>query len=98
MNDIEFDVITREIKMTTTGDFSVTANPSVQNGGIILLSRCAYINNPMLGIGLEDVINAPTSKTAYELNRWQNECVQDGATIAQYTINAPKVQTDISYL
>ena len=98
MNDIEFDVITREIIMTVTGDFSVTSNPSVQNGGIILLSRCGYVANPMLGVGLEDVINAPTSKTAYELNRWQNQCINDGATIAQYSINAPKVITDISYL
>lgn len=98
MTDIEFDVINREIVLAGNGDFSVTANPSVQNGGIILLSRCGIINSPMLGVGLEDVINAPTSKTAYELNRWQNQCVQDGATVAQYSIKAPKVITDISYL
>ena len=100
MNDLVFDIVARELVMLS-GDFTTTSNPSVQNGGIIEESRCAFISNPMLGIGLEDIINANAGKAAYEMNRWQSQCKSDGATLAKwnatYTGTTAQLNTFISY-
>lgn len=102
MTDIEFDITTREIVLAEDDDFSVIENPSVQNGGIIQYSRCAFVNNPMLGIGMEQIINSNDISAAYEMNRWQSQCKNDGATIAKWsgTTNGNNlvVKTQISYL
>lgn len=100
MNDILFDVVTREMVMQNN-DFAITSNPSIQNGGIIQYSRCSFLSTPMLGIGMEDLINSATVKTAYEMNRWQQQCKQDTATIAKWTATQTgqviKINIQISY-
>lgn len=83
MNDIKFDVVTREIVMKNN-DFDLTDNPSVQNGGIIMYSSCANPEKPMVGIGILEIIGANGSKEAYEMNRWQAQVKADGATIASW--------------
>lgn len=102
MNDLEFDIVTRELVMVK-GDFATTTNPSVQNGGSILYSRGANPLAPMIGIGLiPEVIEGTPKVLTYELNRWQSMAYADGATLAQWTaIPSPRnsdVLTDISYL
>ena len=88
MMDVLFDIVARDIVMTgngETGDFSVTENPSVQNGGILLRSKVAVLNSPMAGIGLpEQVMGSHPSVVTAELNRWKGMCSRDGATIAKY--------------
>lgn len=100
MNDITFDIVNREIVLKNN-DFEQTVNPSVQNGGILLYSRCANPVLPILGIGILEVINAGMSKVAYELNRWQSQAKDDGATIAGWKSNpvngSADIITDISY-
>jgi hypothetical protein len=99
--DIQFDIVTREIVMKDN-DFTTTENPSVQNGGILLYSRCTNLGQPMAGIGMEEVIGADMTKTAYELNRWQQMAKDDGATIAKWSAiqlpnNVVGFQTEVSY-
>jgi hypothetical protein len=103
MNDIHFNIKTKDIVLDSNNEFEFTANPSIQNGGIIQFSRCSFISNPMLGIGMTDLINAATSKTAYEMNRWQQQCVNDQASFAKWTSknlagNTIEIDTEISYL
>lgn len=88
MNDIRFNIATREIDFTPDGsDFAVTSNPSVQNGGILLYSLGAFPLTPMLGVGLvPQVINGARRDFIYCLNRWQQQGYQDGATLAKWTI------------
>jgi hypothetical protein len=83
MYDISFDIESREIIMKNN-DFATTDNPSVQNGGIMLYSRCANLQFPMAGIGVEDMIGAGLTKATYELNRWQAMAKNDGATVAKW--------------
>lgn len=83
MLDINFDITTREIVMKNN-DFTTTENPSVQNGGNILYSRCANSLQPMTGIGILEIIGANGSKAAFEMNRWQAQTLNDGATIAKW--------------
>ena len=102
MLDLKFDIRTRELVLTD-GDFVSTENPSIQNGGIIQFSRCAFLSNPMLGIGMEDVINANDVKTAYEMNRWQQQAKSDGATVARWTAkkienNGIETHTEVDWL
>lgn len=102
MIGIHFDIVTQEITFKNN-DFELTENPSVQNGGIIEISRCAFIETPMLGIGLTDFINSNSSTASFEMNRWQFQCKNDGATKATWkgTVmsgNGIQVTTDISYL
>lgn len=108
MNDILFDIITREIVLTdslftTDLDFKTTDNPSVQNGGICLFGRCINLSYPMFGIGMEEPMGANMNKMAYELNRWQTQVKNDGATVATWKAvyiqpNKADFETDISYL
>lgn len=102
MQDVKFDIMTREIVMQGN-DFSLQANPSVQNGGIALYSRADNLRFPMFGIGAEDMINANMSKVAFELNRWKSMVSADGATIAKWSAeqqpnSVVRTLTEISYL
>jgi hypothetical protein len=90
MLDIEFDITTREVVTTAPPfsgnfDFATTDNPSVQNGGNILYSRCANPLAPMIGIGILEVMGSNNSKVAYEMNRWQAMTTNDGAVLAKWT-------------
>lgn len=81
MNDIQFDIVSREIMFTGQGsnsDFTLTQNPSVQNGGSLMLSRAANIYLPIFGIGIEDFINSNMTTGAAELGRWKQQVQQDG--------------------
>ena len=106
MYDILFDTVKRDIVMTgsgDTGDFATTTNPSVQNGGILLYSRCAVLTNPMYGIGVEQLMNAHPAVAVSEMNRWQAMCKQDGATLAKWSGSANAEDlfvetTQVSYL
>eukprot|EP01037_Dinobryon_pediforme_P011474 gene11474-11570_t len=100
-NDVEFDIIKRDIVMTGSGDtsdFVLTQNPSVQNGGILLRSKVAILNNPMYGIGLvEEVMGSHASIVTRELNRWKAQCMQDGATIAKWNASiTPQGQLNLN--
>lgn len=102
MYDIEFDIVQREIIMDGN-DFATTANPSTQNGGILLNSRCAFLSAPMAGIGLEDTINSSGTKLAFEMNRWKAQALNDSATICRWSAvtgqsGVPDVIMEISYL
>jgi hypothetical protein len=102
MNDIRFDIVTREIVMQNN-DFALQPNPSVQNGGIAQYSRVAHIRTPMFGIGVEEFMNADMTRVAYEMNRWKVMVSNDGATIARWSAvpiagNDVAVQTEISYI
>jgi hypothetical protein len=106
VNDIKFDIVTREIVMQNN-DFALQSNPSVQNGGIALYSRADNLRFPMFGIGAEDMINSDMTKVAYEMNRWKVMVSNDGATIARWSAapmvsieggNDVAIQTEISYL
>lgn len=101
MLDILFDIITRDIVMADD-DFATTVNPSVQNGGNLLFSRCANITQPMSGIGMEDVVNSNSGKATFELNRWKQMAALDGATLATWTATTSQdgidFKTNQSYL
>jgi hypothetical protein len=102
MNDIQFDIVTREIVLRNN-DFSLQSNPSVQNGGIALYSRADNLRFPMFGIGVEDMINADMTKVAFEMNRWQTMVSNDGAVIARWTAvpyqgNTAAISQEVSYL
>jgi hypothetical protein len=94
MYDIAFDITTREIIMKGN-DFFTTINPSNQNGGNILYSRCANPLAPMTGIGILEIIGANGSKAAFEMNRWQAQTLNDGATIAKWK-SSPLPDNDIA--
>lgn len=106
MQDILFDIITREVVMfkeaTPTEDMKLTSNPSVQNGGILLFSRCANVTNPIPGIGMEQVMNGNSYNATFEMNRWKQQCLADGATLATWNgvteNNVLKFTTDQSYI
>ena len=99
--DILFDITTREI-VFKNNDFETTENASVQNGGILLYSKAANPLVPMNGVGILDVINGDMSNATFELNRWQTQAKNDGATIATWTAEpkngSAKILTEISYL
>ena len=86
MFDIEFDITTREIFFNDgpSGDFISTTNPSVQNGGILLYARTPNLTNPILGIGIEQIMNSNSANATFEMNRWKAQAVTDGATIATW--------------
>jgi len=103
MNDIGFDIEKREV-ILKDGDFFIADNPSVQNGGIILETKNAFVSNPTLGVGILGVMGAPVSQVSFEMNRWKSQCLNDGAKKASYKIIATnndyseiKITTDISY-
>lgn len=102
MNDIIFALATREIVLKNN-DFATTENPDVQNGGILLYGICINPYLPIFGVGLTpDVINGNRKNFIVQLNRWQQQAYQDGATIARWSLLGPvgpkeKLLNEISY-
>ena len=101
--DLFFDATTRELVLND-GDFSLTQNASTQNGNIILFSHGAFVKTPTLGIGVENIINAPTDKITLEMNRWASQCSADKASLATWNfqvvdpkINSIAINTTIHY-
>lgn len=102
MQDVKFDIRTREIVMQGN-DFSLQSNPSVQNGGIAQYSRASNLRFPMFGIGIEDMMNANMTKVTFEMNRWKSMVSADGATIARWSAEPlpngdVQVMTEVSYI
>ena len=102
MIDIAFDITTREIQFEN-GDFKLTENPSIQNGGIIKDGTCVNIYFPTIGVGInENLINSPIEKVDYLMKLWQQQCRQDGATAADYkltqNVSDINIEIDVSYL
>lgn len=84
MQDIYFNTVTREISIKN-GDIVLTDNPSEQNGGILLYAKGFNLSFPLLGVGINDVINAGAGTDAvFELNRWKQQALNDGATGAEW--------------
>lgn len=81
--EILFDINARDCIMTN-GDFTTTSNPSVQNGGLLLLSRATNIFNLLMGIGINQVRGGTVAQAAYEMNRWVQQVKLDGGQ-ANYT-------------
>lgn len=97
--DLLFDIGTRELVMKN-GDFVTTNDPSPQNSGILLRSRCAVLLQPIAGVGIEQVINSNNTTMAYEMNRWKAMAIADGAVSAywQATPNsAEPSETDFKF-
>lgn len=96
MSDINFNAVTREVVLVD-GDYSLTTNPSTQNAAIIQYSRAAINRFPLLGVGMEQIINSPDNVTAYEMNRWATQCKRDGAQLAKFTNSNGVINTQINY-
>lgn len=99
MRSLQFDTETREIVLSN-GKTQTTNNPSIQNGIIIRDARCINVYSPVLGIGLNP-INSQSDKIVFQLNKWKTQCLQDGATTAEFDLNmtgVSNVTTDIDYI
>lgn len=95
MKDLAFDITTREV-ILKNGDFTTTADPSEQNGGIMLLGKGMNVRFPIFGVGLVPaVINGNLKNLVFQLNRWQQQCYQDGAQIARWTMQPVAGQASI---
>lgn len=87
--DIQFDPIFRDI-VFSDNDFSLTNNPSTQNGGIILESRVGNLLQPQVGTGFNSqVLGDNVANAAFELNRTVSQIVQDGGTADWKSIPPP---------
>jgi|GEM_PF-3239573 len=102
MIDIEFDILTGEIQFEN-GDFKLTPDPSIQNGGIIKEATCANIYYPTIGVGVnENLMNSPIERVISLMNQWSVQCKQDGAKLAKYQLkqsgSSLDIEINVSYL
>ena len=86
MSDIKFDIETMEL-VIENGDFVLELNPSVQNGGLILYTKNAFLIYPLLGIGINSMRNLNQSQIQKLLYKWQSQVVADGANSALATVS-----------
>jgi hypothetical protein len=84
MKAIEFDFNTRELVLSN-GKTNITNNPSVQNGMIILNTKCVNVLSPILGIGFNP-INSQADVVVEQLNRWKKQCKQEGAKESTFSL------------
>jgi hypothetical protein len=94
MKAIEFDIETQEI-VIKKGKTNITLNPSTQNGMIILNTKCINVYSPAIGVGA-NIINSQISGAIKELNRWKKQCNDDGAKVANFTIESDSTDNTIS--
>jgi len=99
MKALQFNTETREIVLSN-GKTQTTPNPSIQNGIIIRDARCVNVYSPILGVGFNP-INSQENSIVYQLNKWKKQCLQDGATTAEFDLannGISNVTTDIDYI
>lgn len=77
MKDLYYDIEAQDL-VVKNGDFVLTDNPSVQNGGIILLARGPNSLNPILGINVRQIQGGSLLQANYEMNRWKKQVFSDG--------------------
>ena len=104
MEDILFDIVTREIVITGQGDnsdFELTQNPSVQNGGIIMYGRGFNIYSPIYGIAVQEFLNGNMTNAAVQLARWKQMVQADGGKGTYVSSPNPReidFKIDVDYL
>ena len=86
MTDLLYNLDTMDISIKN-GDFEINNDVSQQNAGLILQTEHDYLLNPLLGIGIENVINSNFNVLEFELNRWKTQVLNDGAIEASWSIN-----------
>src|ERR1017187_4370195 len=94
MTDLTFDVNTREL-VVQNKKLVVTKNSSVQNGLIIRDAKCINVYTPILGIGFNP-INSQSDSINFELNRWKQQCINDGATNASFNAKLTGLQNAVA--
>lgn len=77
MLSLEYDIEEQDL-VITNGGLTLTDNPSVQNGGIVLLFRSFNVDNLILGIGINQIRGGSVLQANYEMNRWRAQVVKDG--------------------
>jgi hypothetical protein len=84
ISDLAYDTELMDIKIEE-GDFVVNTSLSEQNGALILNTKNVNLYNPLLGVGIGDVINGDISTLQQYLGRWQSQVLQDGGKSAVWT-------------
>lgn len=101
MFDIVYNIEKRNIVLSG-GSFTYTTNPSVQNGGLLLLARATNIRNLIMGIGINQLRGGSVAQANYELNRWKQQVTQDGGRASVNSIigedGQPDFEWDVNYL
>jgi hypothetical protein len=98
MTDLAFDINTREL-VIQNGQLVIAKDSSVQNGLIIRDAKCVNVYTPILGIGFNP-INSQAGSINFELNRWKHQCINDGATSAEFNAKItglPSATANIDY-
>lgn len=96
MTDLSYNIETQDWDFVD-GDFVVTDNVNVQNGGIILYFRAFNSSDPILGIGINQVRGSSILQTNYEFNRWKNQVNQDGGEAQVKYITQPDFSTQFQW-
>lgn len=81
--DLKYDIDNFDIAIEN-GDFVIQSNTSEQIGAIMLYASGITIENPTFGIGLENLINNGVQNIQFHLNRWVQQCLNDGAKSAKW--------------
>lgn len=97
MKDIVYNVNTGDAVLTANGDFSTTENPSSQNGAICLTMRGQNLSKVSFGIGVEEVYDSTTAESTNEMNRWQEQIINDGGRALWSEVNG-QFTWDVNYL
>jgi hypothetical protein len=100
MKDLAYDIETMQIKLLA-GDFFVSDDASQQNGGLLLYTKNINIEFPLFGVGAGDTVNSSVQTQQSYLNRWQAQCLADGAKAARWTMeevgNELLFETQVNY-
>lgn len=86
MKDFSFDITTREL-ILSSGDFTIAQDVSVQSGGILAFSEGFSTLYPTLGVGITELLNKNLLAVSPMLAMWKQQCLNDGAKVADYSID-----------
>jgi hypothetical protein len=89
MIDLSYDIEKMEIGILA-GDFYLGDDSSQQNGGLLLYTKNLNLEFPLFGVGMGDTLNASVQIQQNYLNRWQSQCLADGAKAASWQMEQDK--------
>ncbi len=86
MGDLKWNIELNDIAIEN-GDFVITESLDAQNSNLILITKNCFLQNPTIGVGLNQSFNGNYNDLLLILNEWQSQVLADGAKSANFVIN-----------
>ena len=91
MADLKWNTEKNDIAIEN-GDFILQDKLNVQNAFLFLFTKNCFLTNPLIGVGIDKLVNSNYADLESKLNEWKKQVISDGAKTATF-----KIENDLNF-